>query len=75
MAARDLHLMALLGDFPEESRVLEGQGGLARERFDELGRSSRELPGRATADDERAEDALLAEERHHEHGQQLRHHD
>ena len=63
MPARGLELLALVRDLPEESRILDRQDGLGRERLEEIhdlrGKASRLL----SPNHEHAHDSLLEEER------------
>ena len=70
--ARHLDLPALLLELPEEARVLDGQRRLGGEGPQQLDHLRRELAGRVSVHDEAADEVILAEQGHREHGPRAR---
>src|SRR4029453_18342965 len=58
----------LLLDFPKEARVLNREGGLCRERLQQLDGVRRERPGGLTDNGEAPEEVPLTDERDREQG-------
>ncbi len=68
VAARHLELAALLLELAEQPRVLDGQRGLGGEGLEQLDHLRRELARRLPVDDEPADQVILAQQRHRQHG-------
>src|SRR5262245_15135222 len=68
MLARYLELAALDLDLAEEARVLDGEGGLGGEGLQQLDRFMRKLAGLLAIHRQRADEMVLADERHGDDG-------
>jgi hypothetical protein len=62
----DFQLPALVRDLTEETSVLDGQGGLGGERFQDVHDFRRELAWRLAVEGQAADDLVLAEQGHGE---------
>src|SRR5262249_4532108 len=61
-------LAPLVAQLPVQARVLDGQRRLRGEGLEQLDHLTRKLTGRRPVDDDAADDAVLAQERHGEQG-------
>ena len=68
MLARNLELMALLLDLAEQPSVLNGDHRLRREGLQQVNRAFGEFTWFPPPHDERAHDAIGAQERDHQQG-------